>query len=384
LHRFAVTLNFTNVNLSSDRTYRSLRGLEKTASTSRVLNLAALAARNAHNPDHERKPFFVAASLNGAVIVRHRLREQEREAFDRSRFTATKLIIPFERSDLGLGGRSVFVQERGWLDAFEELRGEAPDLQRDVAVLEAIDELPSLDPFLLREHLRRRGFDISYSHFEISAPDLARMQRFVGSEIAKLIELAYRDAETESNTTRLVEALLSSRTDERLEPLRLTLRLERENYKEGIFAWKGFLYYKWVLNSLWANLRDVFGELGRVKVIGPVDSETAAELEALKQRLRQKMERQVKSVMSHLGIYDQVFSQLTVDGNAVAFRDFLLKSPEMFLSLGEGCGLVSHIATYWRYQFPRGRQLAANVMQLMDVLQDFEMSLGTETGDLAG
>ncbi len=139
-----------------------------------------------------------------------------------------------------------------------------------------------------------------------------------------------------------------------------------------------------MLNSLWANLRDVFGELGRVKVIGPVDSETAAELEALKQRLRQKMERQVKSVMSHLGIYYQVFSQLTVDGNAVAFRDFLLKSPEMFLSLGEGCGLVSHIATYWRYQFPRGRPLAANVMQLMDVLQDFEMSLGTETGDLAG
>jgi hypothetical protein len=317
------------------------------------------------------------------VIVRHRLREQEREAFDRSRFTATKLIIPFERSDLGLGGRSVFVSERGWLDAFEELRGEAPDLQRDVAVLEAIDEMPSLDPFLLREHLRRRGFDISASHFEISAPDLARMQRFVGSEIAKLIELAYRDAETEGNTTRLVEALLSSRTDERLEPLRLTLRLERENYKEGIFAWKGFLYYKWVLNSLWANLRDVFGELGRVKVIGPIDSETAAELEALKQRLRQKMERQVKSVMSHLGIYDEVFSQLTVDGNAVAFRDFLLKSPEMFLSLGEGCGLVSHIATYWRYQFPRGRPLSANVMQLMDVLQDFEMSLGSETDALA-
>lgn len=383
MRRDALTPNFTNVSLSSDRTYRSLRGLEKTASTSRVLNLAALSARNAKNPDHERKPFFVAASLNGAVIVRHRLREQEREAFDRSRFTATKLIIPFERSDLGLGGRSVFVSERGWLDAFEELRGEAPDLQRDVAVLEAIDEMPSLDPFLLREHLRRRGFDISASHFEISAPDLARMQRFVGSEIAKLIELAYRDTETEGNTTRLVEALLSSRTDERLEPLRLTLRLERENYKEGIFAWKGFLYYKWVLNSLWAYLRDVFGELGRVKVIGPIDSETAAELEALKQRLRQKMERQVKSVMSHLGIYDEVFSQLTVDGNAVAFRDFLLKSPEMFLSLGEGCGLVSHIATYWRYQFPRGRPLSANVMQLMDVLQDFEMSLGSETDALA-
>ncbi|HEX7943861.1 MAG TPA: hypothetical protein VF495_04305, partial [Phenylobacterium sp.] len=109
------------------------------------------------------------------------------------------------------------------------------------------------------------------------------------------------------------------------------------------------------------------------------DSETAAELEAAKIRLRQKMERQVKTVMNHLGVYDEVFSQLTVEGNAIAFRDFLLKSPEMFLSLGEGCGLVSHIATYWRYQFPRGRPLAANVLQLMDVLQDFEASLGAES-----
>jgi hypothetical protein len=365
---------------SSDRTFRSLRGLEKTASTSRVLNLAALAARNVDNPEHEKQPFFTAQTLNGAVIVRHRLREAEREAFDRIRYTATKLIIPFERSDLGLGGRSLFVAERGWLDTFEELRGDYPDFPRDVAVLEALDELPSLDPFLLREHMKRRGFDISNSHFEISAPDLAKMQRFVGSEIAKLIELAYRDsASSEGNIARLVEALLSARTDERLEPLRLTLRLERENYKEGIFAWKGFLYYKWVLNSLWADIREVFSELGRVRVIGPIDSQTATELEQLKQRLRQKMERQVKTVMNQLGVYDDVFAQLTGEGNAPAFRDFLLKSPEMFLSLGEGCGLVSHIATYWRYQFPRGQPLAAQVIQLMDVLQDFEVSLGSET-----
>jgi len=369
---------------ASDRTFRSLRGLEKTASTSRVLNLAALSMRNAGNPEHEKNPFFLAQTLNGAVIVRHRLRDQERESFDRLRYTAIKLIIPFERSDLGLGGRSMFVGERGWLDTFEELRGEASDLPRDIGVLEAIDELPSLDPFLLREHLKRRGFDISPSHFEISAPDLARMQRFVGAEIAKLIELAYRDAQgMEENTARLVEALLSSRTDERLEPLRQTLRLERENYKEGIFAWKGFLYYKWVLNSLWGNLRDVFAELGRVRVVGPIDTETASELEATKGRLRQKMERQVKMVMNHLSVYDEVFAQLTVEGNAIAFRDFLLKSPEMFLSLGEGCGLVSHIATYWRYQFPRGKPLAANVVVLMDVLQDFEASLGTEDQELA-
>ena len=359
-----------------DRTYRSLRGLEKTASTSRVLNLAALAVRNEGNPEHQKNPFFMAQVLNGAVLVRHRLREQERENFDRQKFSATKLIIPFTRSDLSLGGRSIFVSERGWLDVFEELRGQAPDFPRDVAVLEAIDELPSLDPFLLREHLKRRGFDISPSHFEISAPDLARMQRFVGTEITKLIEMAYRDTDgMEGNVTRLVEALLSARTDERLEPLRLTLRLDMENYKEGIFAWKGFLYYKWMLNSLWPELKEVFSEMVRVRVIGPIDNELAAELASAKVRLRTKMERQVKAVMSHLNVYDSVFAQLTGEGNAIAFRDFLLKSPEMFVSLGEGCGLVGHIASYWHYQFPRGKPLQADIVTLMDIFQDFEASL---------
>ncbi|MCW5759107.1 MAG: hypothetical protein KIS90_05010 [Phenylobacterium sp.] len=364
---------------ASDRTYRSLRGLEKTASTSRVLNLAALSARNAGNPEHEKNPFFTAQTLNGAVIVRHRLRDQERESFDRIRYTATKLIIPFERSDLGLGGRSLFVTERGWLDVFEELRGDFPDLPRDIAVLEAIDELPSLDPFLLREHMKRRGFDISPSHFEISAPDLARMQRFVGSEIAKLIELAYRDTDgQEGNITRLVEALLSARTDERLEPLRLTLRLEKENYKEGIFAWKGFLYYKWVLNTLWSQVKDVFAELMRAKVMGIIDSATRAEIEDTKIRLRTKLERQVRTVRNQLKIYDDVFAELTASGNASGFRDFLLKSPDMFLTLGEGCGLISHIATYWRYQFPHGRTLVADAGTLLDILQDFDAGLGQE------
>ena len=179
----------------------------------------------------------------------------------------------------------------------------------------------------------------------------------------------------EENTTRLVEALLSARTDDRLEPLRLTLRLEKENYKEGIFAWKGFLYYKWVLNSLWGNLRDVFAELGRVRVIGPIDSETASELEATKGRLRQKMERQVKMVMNHLNTYDEVFSQLTTEGNAVAFRDFLLKSPEMFLSLGERTGMISHIASFWRYRFPKDRPLRVEMEELLDILQDFHHGL---------
>lgn len=363
----------------AERIYRSLRGLEKTASTSRVLNLAALAVKYAGDLEHSKAPLFNANNLGAAVIIKHRLRPQELDEFEDPVRTATKLVIPFDRANLGLGGRALFVGERNWMDRLAELRGSVDGLMRDSEVLLAIDELPSLDPFLLREHLKRRGYTISPSHFEISQGDSDRMQKFVGGEIARLIQLAYSDESVGSgNITKLVEALLSSKTDERLEPLRLTLRLEGEAYREGIFSWKGFLYYKWVLNSLWPNLKDVLSELAKVRVIGPRDTQFMTAIEDMRGRLRDGLQAQVRGVMGYLKMYDAVFDKLTGEGNATAFRDFLLESPDMFMALGEGAGTMSHIATFWRYRFPKGKPLTAGMGELFDILQDFESSLGTE------
>jgi hypothetical protein len=361
-------------------TYRSMRGLERTASTSRVLNLAALAVRHADNPEHLAKPLFQSPTLNAAVILKHRLRANEVGVVATRHRTATKLIVPFERSDLSLGGRSLFVVDRGWLESLQELAGSSFDLMRDAGVLEALDELPSLDPFLLREHMKRRGFDVAETHFEISPGDLDMMQQFVGREIGRLIDLAYKGhSASESSTSRLVQALLSTRNDERLEPLRLTLRLEGESYREGIFAWKGFLYYKWVLNSLWPKLREVLAELIQVKTVGPRDYETESLIRTMKVRLHENIERQVKAVADYLRIYDRVFEELTREGNATAFRDFLLKSPEMLVALGEGTGVISHIASFWRFRFPKGKPLEAQVDELLDILQDFEAGLSGDT-----
>jgi hypothetical protein len=358
-------------------TYRSMRALERTASTSRVLNLAALAVKHADNPEHLAKPLFLSPALNAAVILKHRLRTFEVGVVSTRNRTATKLIVPFERTDLSLGGRSLFVGDRGWTEGLAELAGANHDLGRDMAVIEALDELPSLDPFLLREHMKRRGFDVAETHFEISLGDLEMMQAFVGREIGRLIDLAYKGrAGNESNTGRLVQALLSSRNDEKLEPLRLTLRLEGDSYREGIFAWKGFLYYKWVLNSLWPKLREVLVELTKVRTVGPRDYEQEALVRGMKVKLHGAIERQMKAVADYLGIYDAVFMELTKDGNATAFRDFLLKSPEMLVALGEGTGVVSHIASFWRFRFPKDKPLEANVNELLDILQDFESGLG--------
>jgi hypothetical protein len=366
-----------------DRSFRSLSGLEKTASTSRVLNLAAVATQNFGDVEYESSPFFKATALNGAVIIKHRLRQDEQYNFDAAKRISTKLIIPFERTDLSLGGRSLFVGQRGWTDMLTQLRGDQDDEARDMALLEALDELPSLDPFLLREHLKRRDFRIAACYFAISHADTDRMQRFVSSEISKLVDLAYGGsgsgaATGNNNISKLVTLLLSGEVDHRLEPLRLTLGLEGDNFREGIFSWKGFLYYKWVLTSLWPELRAVISELTEVKIVGPRDAELLRDVKDIGQRVNSRIMGQVKKVRDTLQVYDDAFAELTQAGNPMAFRDFLLKSPEMFITLGERTGMVSHIASFWRYRFPKGRPLRAELDELFDILQDFHHGLGED------
>jgi hypothetical protein len=361
-----------------DRSFRSLAGLEKTASTSRVLNLAAIASQQAGDPEYDKSPFFRAATLNGAVIIKHRLRADETYIFERAKSVTTKVIIPFERTDLSLGGRSLFVGQRGWTELLAQLRGSVEEEHRDISLLEALDELPSLDPFLLREHLKRRDFKIASCYFAISQGDLERMQRFVSSEIAKLVELAYGGAGpsgSAANISKLVSLLLSGQDDRRLEPLRMTLGLEGQNFREGVFSWKGFLYYKWVLATLWPQLRDVLGELTEIKVVGPRDDEMLRQVKEVGGRVNQAILAQVRQVRSTLQVYDDAFAGLTQQSNPMAFRDFLLKSPEMFISLGERTGMVSHIASFWRYRFPKGRGLRIELDELFDILQDFHHGL---------
>jgi hypothetical protein len=364
--------------------FRSLAALTRTASTSRVLNLCAVAAKNGEEEDYKERPFFATPLLNTCVIIKHAIRAHERDDFINAPYIATKIILPFDRTNLGLGGRSVFVGQRGWSDVLRSMSGENRDFQRDAELLEALDELPSLDPFLLREHLNRRGFEVGASYFDISQADIDRMQRFVSDEIGNLIRLAYQGRPgMEENTARLVEVLLTNQPDQRLEPLRLTLRLEGDAYKEGIFSWKGFLYYKWVLSTLAEKIAHVTEQVHQLRPSGSVSNEMGSQINSYKSRLIRDVEESKKSAMITLSVYDGAFMQLTQNSDPGSFRDFLLKSPALFVNLGESVGGISHIVSYWDYRFPKGKPARAAPDEVLEILQEFEGSFVSVTANRA-
>lgn len=364
-----------------DRTVRSLIALEQSASTARVLNLVATRRLLGDDPAVLTHPFFESRLLNASLIVKHRVRPHEQELFAKPQSITTKIMAPIDGSDLKLGARFLMMGQKDFDASAEAIFGEGlKPGKRDRMVLDLIEELPSLDPFLLREHLKRHGFEPARAYFAISEADIDRMYAFVRAEVTSLVTLSSaQGAASGQAAAKLVDKLLSNAPDSGFGPLQETLRLSDKDYADGVFGWRGFLYYKWVLSELGPQVREVLQEVGTLQPRGPRSPDSTAYLPKARQRIEGAINQTVTNVNEMLAFYDKAYSSLTLDGKPTAFRDFLLAAPDMFMALGEQSGAVQHIMSFWRYRFPRGRRVMVSPDELMDIFLDFEEGLTFQT-----
>ena len=366
--------------MAGNRNVRNLEHLEHSASTSRVLNLRAIARLKGGAADYKSQPMFENATLNASIIVKHRLRADEFDQFATPRGGATKILIPIETNDLRLGARYVFIGQRHFNKALFDAFGIAPgDGSRDLRVLELLDETPTLDPFLLREQLRRHGVEPARCYFDLSPGDTQRMFDFAQREIEPLVRMSVGAGDASFvKASRLTRVILANSSDAALEPLRRTMQLDPQQFQEGVFCWKAFLYYKWQLADLLPRVGPVLKQIETIRPRGPQDDETKIYLSGARLGLRRSLLDACRQVKGTLEIYDRAYARLTQNSDPGEFRDFLLHAPQLFNALGERLGAVEHIVSFWRYRFPGAKLPVISPDELSDLFMDFEGSLGFE------
>ncbi len=367
----------SGVTSSTNRDVRNLANLGETASTSRVLNLSQIYLSSQRDKEYQLKPFFRDSQMNKAILVKHTLRANERDLFARNRRTATKIILPFDPLDLKLGGRSIFVNQIGF-DQFCRAYFNSDDAasNNDVQVLRLLDALPSLDPFLVREHLSRNGFRPGACYLKISPFDVQRMIGFANEEIERLVSTAFSDGMSGGASVKLAGKILANELDKELWPLKKTLRMSDEEFSDGIFSWRGFLYFKWRHLELQDDMRKVLEGLASYQPIGAADDGLRDYLKEVRPRLARKIVNAIANVGRTLNVYDQAYHALVEGENAGPFRRFLLDGPSLFFELGENIGILSHIGSFWSYRMGQAMMSQRlTPLEYADILMDFEDSL---------
>ncbi len=366
------------VKTASSDGRRDLSLIRASGSTARVLNLALAFERFGQSEDFQARPLFRNQKLNRTLILKHAVRAHERPLFERPEPHTTKIVFPFSATELGIGGTSVMVGERKFAQLLRKAvgaEGDLDDFEADCELLTLLHELPSFDPFLLREHLRRSGHEPARCFFDVSDADIASMLVFVQASITPLVSAAFGAAgrRAEKLSMRLAEKLMTDENAQLLSPLRDTMRLSIGEFAEGAFAWKGFLYYKWTLNDLVAR-QSVFMTRLNGCAVDSDDRRIRYEIDKLRKDVLGHIDRVLTRGAQMMHVYDSAFMAMA-RGDPNPFRDFLLDAPAQFLPLGEALGAVKHIHTFWSFRFPEKTALRLEAEEFQDVLQEFERML---------
>ncbi len=368
----------TESHFTVAREMRNLAHLNTTASSHRVLNLSKIWLQNRENEDYVARPMFENSGLNRAIIIKHTLRMDERHLFGPGRTTVTKIVLPFDARDLTLGGRSFFFRQM----RFEELMSSYLGIDdihrnRDVDILRCFDNLPSLDPFLVREHLLRMNHRPAGCYFQISPADLRSMGAFTAREIEHLVAAAFGNTQVRG-AAKLGTKILSDRLDKELSPLREALGMTEDQFAVGISSWRGFLYYKWAYVELQDGIREVLGGLSGYRPVPTHDDMLRTYLRRARPRLAKALVKTIQDAGRTLEAYDEVYRAMDEDRNPEPFRQFLLRGSRLFIDLGDRLGTLNHIVSFWRFRMKRvleNNSKPLESIEYADILIDFEASL---------
>lgn len=361
----------------ADRNIRSLIHLENSASTARVLNLLSNWRRHKDKPEYSAQPFFENKILNRAMILKHQLKRDELDLFNGTRLSATKIVFPVDPMDLKTGGKFALVGQRHFSQMLEGVMGQSSEnAGRDLALLDLLDELPSFDPFLLREELRRNGYEPATCYLELTDADLKNIFAFAQSEIEPLVRMSLSGRSgIAAQTAKLVEKIFANKLDSEMEVFRQVLRLNEAEFAEGIFCWKGFIYYKWVEQSVAAASQTIVNTILQTMPLGKQEAQTRESLNRLRTSLVDRVLSSGNKVKTSLNSYDHAYAELTAKTNPVPFREFLLSAPARFAELGERLGVLQHITSFCQFRFPPNQRVVIGAEELLEIFSDFEGAL---------
>ncbi|WP_300542825.1 hypothetical protein [Maricaulis sp.] len=366
----------------SDR--NSLRRIVRGGATPRILDLWSINRRFGETLEMAAKPFFRNPRLNAGFFLKHTVRPHDRPYLLTDSAVATKIIVPVSIDDLGMGGHSFFVEEKGFesrLKAFLGMGVLNKHYETDLARVKELATVPSFDPFLLADRYSGGERPVARFYFNISADEQEAMLANVTRQIFGIVSLAFGDQEIrpdDERTQKFARQLLDAEESAKLSGLRETLGMSEEQYREGIFGWRGILYYRWRIRETKDDLRRFVMELNDVIVRGATAEENKEVNEIRKAILSMAKERW-RALTNVMDEYDSEYRRFCDGADPSALRTFLLKAPGHFGQLGADLSAVSHVTSFWSYWWKDRERGSLSAKDALDIFPGFLRSLTSQS-----
>jgi len=371
------------VRYGSSRGQEGVADLGRTlsqAESSRLLNLSQIHKRWGQFEEHADRPLFENRILNRAIIMKYTPRPGELFEYAERRVKSTKILFPLDRNDLSLGSFTGLVGQKDFSRIMSRhLDGSDRLSDRDERVLGLIDQLPTLDPFLLYALLKSNGLDICQVYFQLSDADRQAIQQEMALAFTPLVLLCFPDGRFEAGGVRtFIDKILNFEESAEIDSLRAAFKLSPELFSVAMFAWRGIIYYKWKTASLHAALDVATAKLSAMK-IPELDQAGGGRAERSRAKILKMSATAAARIDEINGRYDAAFADFIEQRQADRFRQFLMNAPSLFLICGQSVAIIEHIINFIEVRPPPNtREVGAPVQSMAEMFIELERELGVD------
>jgi hypothetical protein len=316
---------------------------------------------------------FRLASMNDIVIFKYpnfddrlldagarKAQEKKAQGQQFRKPIETGIFIPHDGNNLRRGGYAIYLRQKNWNELLKrhlglEVEATGDNYAIDVKTLNAIDRIPSLDPFLLKSALAFRNGDIDPAYFTIREDEEAAVREVIAEKLRPVVARAFAlsDAgEIETRTARFIDSLWDPSQREGVELLK-SLGMAETDTSGVIEGWKGIGFYKVAIGrtregvrglSTWLKSKHSLPEKGR---LSQSDIEQAA---MLRDAVLSKLRIVIANVDDVFKKYDSSHATLLAEGNPAPFRRFLENVNAHYWTLGYCSMALRHsVSIFQRY-----------------------------------
>jgi hypothetical protein len=358
--------------------------LKLESGASRVFNCLQLTRelRDAGSDDASAEPFFSLRGLNNIIFIKETALPGGGGGAAPAAMlpVRTKLFIPYNPANPYEGGQSSFTDEARFEEAIAYLTGasaaSSEPFRRDLEKIRLLEQMPSLDPFLLKDKFTLSGIKINDGYFKLSQEDWTNIRAHIRQRFVLMSRFATEGQGDVSDEVvdRLVDRIWEARQIEPLYPLLAAFGLPVDQAAEFFYAWKGIAFFDFEFSRNAERVRGFSSWLQTASVRGALHRAEAEAFDQDRAQVRAQLRSKLGETLGILTEYNESFDQLfRRRETARAFSSFMLNSRRHFWQLGNNLNGIYHVASLWDRVTGRlpGRAVpAVQMVQLMRVLRE--------------
>jgi hypothetical protein len=319
--------------------YRIVQG-----SSSTSLNLIKAAKKTAGKPQLFRKREFARTIIfkypNFADPAMGGGRGQPERPIE------TAIYIPHNELEPMAGGYAIYLREAKASLLLQQYMGvnedsQDPDLERDLRVLRAIDEMPSLDPFLLKARFEALGIDFEEESLDIREEEERAIRKLIETRIGRILAKAFGGAKgmPPEMVARIIDSIWDPTMPESTKFVE-AFGINASDCPKVFFALQGITFYEYMFGNAMTSCRGVMEWLNG-PAAKPVDimmypRYEQDRLQMLRQEVHKGMTGTLRALSDQFKTYDQALEEFVGKNNPVPIRNFLFAASATFWRLGQG------------------------------------------------